>query len=49
MLDEVLSLGGRAAAFPGGEVVRIISRTVPLSEPMPDDFTTANQVWRLAL
>lgn len=32
-----------------GEVARVVSPTVSLAESMPDSFTTAQQVWRLAL
>lgn len=32
-----------------GEVARFVSEAVPLSEPRPDSFATAKEVWRLAL
>jgi hypothetical protein len=32
-----------------GEVARFVSEAVPLSEPRPDGFATAKEVWRLAL
>ncbi len=32
-----------------GEVARFVSEAVPLSSPAPDNFTTASEVWRLAL
>lgn len=32
-----------------GEVARVVSPTKPLAEEIPDEFATAQQVWRLAL
>jgi len=32
-----------------GEVARFVSDAVPLSQPAPDNFETAKEVWRLAL
>jgi hypothetical protein len=32
-----------------GEVARFVSPTVPLDQPLPDDFAVAEQVWRLSL
>jgi hypothetical protein len=32
-----------------GEVARMVSTSARLSESLPDDFTTAQQVWRLSL